>query len=168
MLTDYNCVIKRVIRFITPWAQASPLNDNRCSIAEIWFLFPKKRRCVSPLPLYYRRTQDPLSNSLALGNPQAGNTFMVPINYWVIYTFAGASHSIPVSHPTDNAAPLRPFRCVVGVCSSRFFALQYNGGREIIKKQRSVPHTLLLPSSLNQHIKQTLKTGFLLQSSAQD
>lgn len=42
MLTDYNCVIKRVIRFITSRAQASPLNDNRCSIAKSGFYFPRR------------------------------------------------------------------------------------------------------------------------------
>lgn len=43
------------------------------------------------------------------------------------------------------------------------------GERGKIKQTHSsASYTPLLPSSLNQHIKQTLKTGFLLQSSAQD
>lgn len=101
---------------------------------------------------------------------------MVPINYCVIYTFAGASHSIPLSHTVDNTASLIAFRWVFGGYILQFFALQKEkkkeGGRgeeeEKNQPHSSVSYTPLLPSSLNQHIKQTLKTGFLLQSSAQD
>lgn len=74
----------------------------------------------------------------------------------------------------DKTASLLAFRCLFWVYILHFFALQKGGrkrgegGNEKKQPHSSVPYTLLLPSSLNQHIKQTLKTGFLLQSSAQD